>query len=494
MENDESKSQEERKSEKKLRLDLSQVLDPNAEEDDEIIELRDEVIPLKKEEEAEIDIHDHLNEDMRKDEPSEEKVIDLDALSEETDGQEDVIKLADDLDFEEEDEGTDEIQAPVFDKPLEPESSDGVTEITEFEDILSEDDKDMVTLADLNAEDKSEDEFLELIDVEEDSEPEIGVKDGDEEIKDDIIQFDGPNDDVEDMELEDFINDSLNEEIRINDDIDEDLTSSLGIEAGSEINLADHPPETEEFDFNMDTSEIAEKIDQLETIFFDEDEAETEFDDEDALDLEAVEKPVTGTIEESENDDFLISEEEPSGERLADFEKMELSDEKPSEEPLPDFEQIELSDEEPSEEPLPDFEEPLPDFEQMGLSDEEPSEESLPDFEKTKLSDEEPSGDLLPDFEQMGLGDEEPSGEPLADYEQMGLSDEGTPEEPLPDLDLDGLNVSYDQIEKSIERIIQQNFSEKIETMITEVIEKAVSKEISRLKTILLEDDRDEDV
>ena len=49
--------------------------------------------------------------------------------------------------------------------------------------------------------------------------------------------------------------------------------------------------------------------------------------------------------------------------------------------------------------------------------------------------------------------------------------------------------VSQEQIEKSIERVIQENFSGKIESLITETIEKAVSKEIERLKSILLDDD-----
>ena len=46
----------------------------------------------------------------------------------------------------------------------------------------------------------------------------------------------------------------------------------------------------------------------------------------------------------------------------------------------------------------------------------------------------------------------------------------------------------------SIERIIQENFSDKIESMVIETIEKAVSKEIERLKNILLDDGSDEDV
>jgi len=53
-------------------------------------------------------------------------------------------------------------------------------------------------------------------------------------------------------------------------------------------------------------------------------------------------------------------------------------------------------------------------------------------------------------------------------------------------------DADHDKIEESIERIIQQHYSEKIESMVVEVIEKAVSKEIDRLKNILLEDNSPE--
>ena len=53
-------------------------------------------------------------------------------------------------------------------------------------------------------------------------------------------------------------------------------------------------------------------------------------------------------------------------------------------------------------------------------------------------------------------------------------------------------NLAPEQIEESIDRVIQQNFSGKIESMVAEAIEKAVSKEIDRLKNILMDDDTNE--
>ena len=47
---------------------------------------------------------------------------------------------------------------------------------------------------------------------------------------------------------------------------------------------------------------------------------------------------------------------------------------------------------------------------------------------------------------------------------------------------------------KNRQRKIEEKYSDKIESMITGTIEKAVSKEIKRLKKILLDDDDDQDL
>jgi hypothetical protein len=374
------------KSDKKLQLDLSEALPQGSADDDEIIELKDEVTPAPMAEETEIDLKDQMNEDMPGDEPAAEKIIGLDALSEETDDPQSVIHLAADLAFEEEDEDEAEIAPLVDEQPLKADAANEVVEITEFDDILFEETNEMITLSDVSEELEPEEEFLELIDVEEDdlteedNVPEMDKETEREEIENEIIQFDGPSADVEDVELEDFINDSLGEEIRIDDDFEDDLTSSLGIEAESEINLADQASGTEEFDFNIDSSEISEKIDRLDTIFFDDSESETEFDEDAESDAEAIEAAVSDTGDETENED------------------------------------IEIADLEPSEVPPPVF-------------------------------------------------------------GQTGLE-----------------VASQEHIEKSIERIIQQNFSGKIESMITEIIEKAVSNEIDRLKKTLLDDGSDDNI
>jgi hypothetical protein len=76
--------------------------------------------------------------------------------------------------------------------------------------------------------------------------------------------------------------------------------------------------------------------------------------------------------------------------------------------------------------------------------------------------------------------------------EDIRITDDAPSEEPMPEPGLVSLDADHDTIEKSIERIIQQNFSGKIESMVAEVIEKAVSKEIDKLKNIFLADNNSE--
>ena len=81
------------------------------------------------------------------------------------------------------------------------------------------------------------------------------------------------------------------------------------------------------------------------------------------------------------------------------------------------------------------------------------------------------------------------------DERDIETADVESSQEPLADGALAALaGASQEQIEQSIERIIQQNFSDKIESLVTETIEKAVSKEIDRLKSVLLDDGSDDNV
>jgi len=63
-----------------------------------------------------------------------------------------------------------------------------------------------------------------------------------------------------------------------------------------------------------------------------------------------------------------------------------------------------------------------------------------------------------------------------AAYEKETASD--TPE-PIP--------LSPEQVDEALERVIKKMYADKIDSMLTEVIEKTVTKEIQRLKALLLE-------
>lgn len=373
MDDNEKSPPEEKKpssAAKELRLDLSEAMITSIDDDDDIIELKDEVTLPPKEKKPEIHLTDPFPPDFSsessKDNPAEQTLDDIDALRIDFGEPEDKIQENLDLLFEEEDE--DDVEMPSLDAERAPKPGDAneVMEITEFDDIVSEDNNGMITLMDDREKPESEEEFLELIEVDQESVPHAA----NEKIEEEIIQFDSPQKDIEDLELENFINDSLNEEIQIGDELEDDLTNSLGIEAGPEISLMDQGSETEEFNFKMDTSEISKKIDQLDSIFFDDTQSEIEYDDGTASDNE-------DSDAETENKDIHITE--------ADLPAQPPSDVAPSD-----------------------------------------------------------------------------------------------------------LGISPDQIEHSIEQFIKQNYSEKIESMITEIIEKAVAKEISRLKNALLEDDSTE--
>jgi pilus assembly protein FimV len=289
MADNENHPPERDKPSKKLRLDLSEAM-PHGfdEDDDDIIELKDEVNVEPEKADTEIDSFEEPAEpDTDSGLPAVEKIIDLDALEDDDSDPENVIRMSEDLLFDEEDE--DQVDfLPIENEPvLKADDHDDVVEITEFDDIRSEHTGEMVTLSEidetLNIEEDDEDEFLDLIDVEEDEEDAL------EEMVEDAIQFDESDTDIEDVELKNFINDSLDEEIQINEDPEEDLTGILSVNTGDELDAEEPASLEEDFDFSMDSSEISKKIDQLDTIFFNDTEEGTELDDEAEVEDQALE-------------------------------------------------------------------------------------------------------------------------------------------------------------------------------------------------------------
>ena len=387
MADNENHRLEQEKPEKKLQLDLSEAM-PHGfdEDDDEIIELKDEVKIEPEKTEMEIELFEEPQEPDKESElPAVEKIIDLAYLEDDDSDPENVIRLSDDMTFDEEDEID---ILPIEKEPvLKADDHDDVVEVTEFDDILSEDTNKMVTLSNisesLNTEEDEEDEFLDLIDVEDDEE------DVREELEEDAIQFDPSGPDAEDDELRNFINDSLDEEIQVSEDFEEDLNSTLGVNSSGELNMAEPAPVEEDFDFSMDSTEISKKIDQLDTIFFNDTEAEAELD------------------EDAESDELTA----------------------------------------------------------------EPNEKTI-----------EATETLFEDIEDE------------IESEDIGVSGDESVDVPLALGGIAAMDANQEQLEETLEQIIERKFSGKIETLVTQIIEKAVSKEIQRLRKILLDDDDDENL
>jgi hypothetical protein len=531
-------------SDKKLRLDLSEAMNQSFDDDDDIIELKDEVTLPPKAEKAKIERDVRVIEDITGDESAADTISRINARGKEPDAAENGDHLVDDLVFEEQDENRENADHPAEDltfeeededqpqilplvddeEPLETDATDEVEEVTEFDDILSEDSSEMLTLSDVAEESETEDEFLELIDVEEDSltpketAGEMTDEPLREEIEDDIIQFEGPGADVEDTELEDFINDSLGEEIRIDDGFEDDLTNALGVETESDINLSAPSSNTEEFDFEMDSSEISKKIDQLENIFFEDSEIEDELDE-----AAEPETETTGSLVSESGDGIDETSEKFDGLEDIFFDDSELEDE---------FDEDAVSEIETTEAAVTDAEDQADEISQKidRLENTFFDDSELEDeFDEDAASEIETAGTAVLDAENQtneisqkidrlettffdeseaeAKLDEDEDDESEAEIGEAVVSETGVgtdesnieipdaePTEPAADNALTALaGASQEQIEKSVERIIQQNLSDKIESMVRQTIEKAVSKEIERLKNVLLEDDTDED-
>lgn len=133
--------------------------------------------------------------------------------------------------------------------------------------------------------------------------------------------------------------------------------------------------------------------------------------------------------------------------------------------------------------------EPVRIEEETAYDGEEPAEENIIEFSGA------PSETSYEDTaETYGLDNalddgksEAPEDEGFADAIGLEL-DHDTAGQPPPRAPHAPVEVTPDQVEAAVERVLARLFSEKIEAMIGEAIEKAVSKEIEALKAALLED------
>lgn len=259
------------------------------------------------------------------------------------------------------------------------------------------------------------------------------------------------------------------------------------LELSEDITLSDDDDDI------IELTEEALPIDQADEVL----ELSEEAGDQDATEALTLEVD----DDSSGTEDILELEEAASG--LEEEDTLELVDEAPlskNEAPLT----LELTEEEDL------------DTSEMSLS--EPSEDEQPAEDEWGLSldidepiDEKEAGSHTPDDIDLPKGlelgealDEAIENEPaiqddLADAEGISLdaaenlSEEPEKiEQPLQDITraqaAASVDISTDQIEAALERIIERKLSEKIDDLLIQAIENAVTKEIDRIKRLLMDE------
>jgi hypothetical protein len=74
------------------------------------------------------------------------------------------------------------------------------------------------------------------------------------------------------------------------------------------------------------------------------------------------------------------------------------------------------------------------------------------------------------------------------DEDEYGAEPEETAMEPADTISAEGIDISGEQLDAALERVIKNMFYDKIDSLLGEVIEKTVFKEIELLKKILTEE------
>ena len=271
-------------------------------------------------------------------------------------------------------------------------------------------------------------------------------------------------------------------------------TSAMAQENDDDIlELSEDITPSDDDDDIIELTEEALPIDQEDEVL----ELSEEAGDQDAMEALTLEVD----DDSSETEDILELEEAASG--LEDEGTLEVVDEAPlseNEAPLT----LELTEEEDldtSEMSLPEpSEDEGPAEDEWGLS----LDIDEPEDEKEEVSDTPDDIDLPKGLELGEALDEAIENEPviqddLADVEGVSLdaaedlSEEPKKiEQPLQDITsapaAAPVDISPDQIEAALERIIEKKLSEKIDDLLIQAIEDAVTKEIDRIKRLLMDE------
>jgi hypothetical protein len=450
-----------------------EALDRDEDEDDDVIPLTQEIDSQEDTDEERIALRRDPDWDdaLLEDDETEETEVDLFALTDDMtiesgesadiadsrqgaaggdDADEALFELSDDLDVVT--AGEEQLLQPIDEPGLDFDQDDSdvtltdeaeieapdsdIIEIDEFDEHFPDGNFDMVDA--LIAEDDTdleEDEFLELIEIEEETiddedEEENGavidlaaaeevqeeVDEADDELNDGFIDFEAEKDEMKDSEIENFFSEPFDEkedEIEFDEIIEDEVAESFGLDVDSDMDMSPEEPE------------VAESVDR-----------------ELGSDMDM-------TPEESEVVKSLGMNLEPDLE-------MDGRDDEDGEPLKMDFgTSVDMPEEEPEVETT-DFK-----VDTDIISD---KKEDLETIQFDNSVAEEPAEEVDEDIPQI---DE-------AEADETETIDLGT--------------ITSRQIEDAVERLIQDNYSEKIESIIVSVIEKAVSREIQKLKDTLLDD------
>ena len=143
------------------------------------------------------------------------------------------------------------------------EEEDDIIEITEFDEhFAEEDEKDFERAGVLDASDPDEEDFLELIEVEED----------DPAVNDEVIEFNNSDEQINADEIDNFFRETMEDEPVFENDAIEPAEETTALSTDMAIPTALPADDNEEFDFRSGSSEISDQVDRLDS-FLSEDSA-----------------------------------------------------------------------------------------------------------------------------------------------------------------------------------------------------------------------------
>jgi hypothetical protein len=251
---------------------------------------------------------------------------------------------------------------------------------------------------------------------------------------------------------------------------------------------------------NNDPDKKMEKVESTEDeeiIELKEEAIDTSQDDEEIIDLlEEADEPDEGVITEgilaqepeSEQDSELIELEEETFDVSQDDEEIIDLLEEADEPDVNDEKESIVAQEVESSEEIITLTESMSDTPQEIGEIGEPLHITVDTSQEEDLTDV--TADLLeePGVLDAELGQEVDSDQALNDDFVDSLGMELDSEEDISEDVLESEKVSDAQMEAALERVVKNMFYEKIDGILVEVIEKTVTREIERLKSILLQD------